>query len=238
MGAGRLLERLAGLSPAAQASVPALYAWGVTVAPTVWSRGAPLLAKVAAGVALAAIALAMPAERRWGARARMPGLWGFVLSSAVAWSASPSALAPLRIDTARGIAGMLGWGLFAFTFAAPAIGAHDAPTGEEAPPSEQALGPRRVLARGDALYVAGGALLAAWLQTVGWQVSTVERALLVRVVALAAGIALLGAATDIALARHLPSATTVGGRRLRRATLPLAALALLGLGGLLLAYRD
>jgi hypothetical protein len=239
MRAQHLFDRLGAMSAAAQTSVPAIYAWGVTVAPCAWSRGAPLLAKVAAAAALVAVAVAVAGERRWGARARIPALWGFVLASAVAWSAAPFALGPLRVDAPRAMAGMLGWAVFAFTLAAPALDARTAPPSEEEPAEpEPALVPRRVLARGDGLYVAGGALFATLLQTIGWQVATAERAILVRVVSLAAGIAVLAGSTQVALARHATRVQDVPARRLRRAMAPLVALGVLALSGLLLAFRD
>jgi hypothetical protein len=235
----RLLDRVSAMSAAAQASVPAVYAWGVTVAPAAWSRGAPLLAKLAATGALVAVAIAVAGERRWGARSRILALWGFVLASAVAWSAAPAALGPLRVDAPRAMAGMLGWALFALSFAAPTISAREAlPPGEEPADSDPPLAPRRVLARGDALYVGGGALFAVWLQGIGWQVSTTERAILVRIVSLAAGIALLAVSTQVALARHVPRVRGRPAARLRRAMPPLVALGLLALSGLLLAFRD
>jgi hypothetical protein len=239
MRALRLLDRLGAMGAAAQASIPAVYAWGVTVAPAAWSRGAPLLAKIAALVALAGVAVAVVGERRWGARARIPALWSFVLASAIAWSAAPAALGPLRMDAPRAMAGMLGWALFALTFAAPAIDARSTlPSGDDPPDPNPPLAPRRVLARGDGLYVAGGALFAIGLQGIGWQVSNAERAILVRVVSLAAGIALLAVSTQVALARHVPRVPDRPARRLRRAMAPLVALGLLALSGLLLAFRD
>jgi hypothetical protein len=239
MRAPLLLDRLAAMSAAAQASVPAVYAWGVTVAPAAWSRGAPLLAKIAAVAALGAVAVAVAGERRWGARTRIPALWGFVLASAVAWSAAPAALGPLRMDAPRAMAGMLGWAVFALAFAAPALDARGAaPSEDEAANADAPLAPRRVLARGDVLYVAGGALFAIGLQSIGWQVAATERAILVRVVSLAAGIALLAVSTQVALARHAPRPSDAPNRRLRRAMAPLVALGLLVLSGLLLAFRD
>ena len=38
----RVLERIAGIGASAQAAIPGLYAWAITVAPAAWSRGAPL----------------------------------------------------------------------------------------------------------------------------------------------------------------------------------------------------
>src|ERR1700722_9461866 len=108
MRPAEVFHRLSAMGAAAQASVPGLYAWGVTVAPVAWSRGASAVAKVAAVAALAALAGGVAAERRWGTRARIIALWGFVLACALAWSAAPTPLGPLRIDAPRGLAGMLG----------------------------------------------------------------------------------------------------------------------------------
>jgi hypothetical protein len=230
-----LLERLSAMGAEAQASVPALYAWGVTVAPVAWGHGATVVAKVAAGAALGAIGFGVVSDRVWGGRWRFHALWGFVLASALTWSCAPAALGPLRVDAARGIAGMLGWALFALTSAAPAI---EGGRAEDRLVEEPALPPRRALVRGDALYVGAGLMLAALLQVVGWRIAGAERALLVRLVAIAGGIAVLGVATHIGLARHLSRARASRPRRIRRAMAALGALALLSLTGLLFALRD
>lgn len=234
MRAAALFERLSFWGAAAQASVPGVYAWGVTVAPAAWSRGASAFPRVASIVALAALAAGVLAERRWGWRARVASLWGFVLACALAWSAVPAALGPLRIDVPRGIAGMVGWALFAMASAAPALQGRREP---ERVVLDDELAPRTGVARGDAAYVAAGALLAGSLQLIGWQVTSPERMILVRFVAVAAGLALVGAATDIALARHLPRVARSRGRRLRRAMAAFVLLALLGLAGLLFIVR-
>jgi hypothetical protein len=175
------------------------------------------------------------AERRWGHAARIAALWGFVLACALAWSAAPSALAPLRIDAPRGLAGMLGWALFALASAAPALQAQRGDT--RVVLDEPELSPRRGLRRGDAVYVACGAAAAVVLQLLGWRVATAERALLVRLVALAAGLALIGAAVDVTLARHAPRVTLSSQRRLRRTMTTFIVLAMLGLTGALFVVR-
>jgi hypothetical protein len=237
MATRELLQRVSSLGASAQASVPGLYAWGVTVAPAAWARGGSAVSKVAAVVAVLALVGGVVGERLLGGRGRVLSLWAFVLSSALAWSAAPAALGPLRIDAPRGIAGMLGWALFAFASAAPALqGAGDDVAGRLV--DDALLPPRRGLSRGDATYVAMGAIIAAVLQLVGWRVPTPERALLVRFVALAAGLAVIGAATDVALARHSPRAARSRARRLRRAMAALVVLALLGFTGILFALRS
>jgi hypothetical protein len=214
-----VLQRISAIGAAAQASVPGLYAWMVTVAPAAFARQAGLLAKVASALGLVALLVGILLDRRWGHRARYVSVWGLVLSSALVWVLVPSALGSLRLDEARGIAGMIGWALFAFASAAP-------------------LRPRTQIQRGDAIYIAGGVVLAIALQVIGWRVNVPERALLVRLVSIAAGIAIIGAATSISLARHGRAAAAPQRARLRR-TLPwLVALVVVGVIGLILMLRS
>jgi hypothetical protein len=239
------------MGAAAQATIPGVYAWGVTVAPDVifrttwrpstasawWWTTASIVSKLAAVAAVAALVAGLVLERRdgWGPRARLVSLWGFVLSCAIAWAAAPSTVLPLRIDTPRGIAGMLGWALFAFVSAAPALeGRREA----ERVMEEEPLPARKRLSGGDTLYVAVGALFAAALQLVGWRVAGPERALLVRFISLAAGVAIVGAATQIALARHGLRTVRSTRRRIRGAMVPIVAVGILLLTGLLFALRD
>jgi hypothetical protein len=234
MRGAALLERLSAAGAAAQAAVPGLYAWGLTVAPAAWGRGSSALAKVASIAAVLALGAGVAAGPRGGPGVRVASLWGFVLACALAWSAAPAALAPLRIDAPRGLAGMLGWALFAFASAAPALQGRRE---EGRLAIDSALAPRRSVVRGDATYVAIGVALALALQAIGWSAMTAERALLIRVVALAAGIAVIGAATDIALARHAARAPRSRARRLRGALVVLVVLAFLGMVGLVFVVR-
>ncbi len=235
--AGRgLFERLGDIGTAAQATIPGLYAWAVTVAPAAWSRGSPLLAKVIACAGLASLILAIPLERRWPRYGRPVSVWGLVSTSAFVWALAPAALLPTRIDAGRGVAGMIGWGLFALASAAPALprDGDDSRIVDGAP-----LRPRGKIPRGDAWFIGAGALMAIGLQTVGWNVAVPERALLVRLVALAAGLGVIGAATQIALGRHgrrIRPTRRVRVRRSMAAFLGLFVVAALGLA-LLLAGR-
>ncbi len=224
-----IFDRLSGPSGALQAVAPGLYAWGVTVAPAAFARGAPGVARAAAVAAVLALVAGVVAERRRATRLRLMSLWGFVLACALTWSASPGAMASQRVDTLRGLAGMLGWALFALASAAPALADRRAPGQLE--PGSAPLAPRRRLRRGDLIYISMGVAAAVGLQLVGWDVAGPERALFLRCVALAASLAAIGASVDVSLARHLPRSAEPRQPRLRRATRTLGVLALLGLLG-------
>jgi hypothetical protein len=233
---GGPLARLSDLGSAAQASIPGLYAWGVTVVPAAWSRGAPLLAKGSAVLGVVALAAALGLEHlrpREAVRARAVAVWGLSLSSAATWLLVPAAMSTLRVDVSRGLAGMLGWALFAFACAAPPVRRDDASLARviEGPP----LRPRTRLARGDVAIVSVGAVLACALQVIGWRTGPQERAILVRLVEIAAGLAVLGASTAVALARHTRRVPPSRRERTRR-VLPWL-LALLSLVILRLAFK-
>src|SRR5271168_2107811 len=93
------LGRVTDLGAAAQACIPGLYAWAVTVAPVAWSRGAPFLAKGTALLGLLSLAAAVVLEHRRpddAPRARAVAVWGLSASSAVTWLLEPSALSLLK----------------------------------------------------------------------------------------------------------------------------------------------
>ena len=245
-----VLERVASIGASAQAAIPGLYAWAITVAPAAWSRGAPLLAQVAAVIGVLALITAPIVEgstsssasdrkpsrapcssvfesvRSWTGPtwARAWSVWGFVLSSAIVWALAPSALSSARLDGVRGALGMVGWALFAFASAGPALRSDPNTTGRIV--ASTSLKPRSELPRGDGTYVAVGVILALSMQAVGWGVAVPERAVLVRLVTVVCGIAVLGGTTSIALSRHgkrIPASRRV---RLRRSLPWLAMLVL------------
>ena len=89
----------------------------------------------------------------------------------------------------------------------------------------------------DAAHLAIGALLAASTQVVGWAIVAPERALLVRFIAIAAGLAIIGTSAQIALARRGAGTNPQTGR-LRRAAPALFLLGLLALSGVLIRFLD
>lgn len=259
----KTLERIASIGASAQAAIPGLYAWAITVAPAAWSRGAPLFSKVAAIVGVLALVTAPvvegagPAEspdanasgrpppeganergprlleraRGWTGPtwARAWSVWGFVLSSAIVWALVPSALSAARLDGVRGALGMVGWALFAFASAGPALRADPSLAGRIV--ASTSLKPRSAMPWGDGAYVAVGVALALAMQAVGWGVAAPERAVLVRLVTVVCGVAVLGGTTSIALARHSTRVPASRRVRLRRALPWLVMLALVTASG-------
>jgi hypothetical protein len=93
---------------------------------------------------------------------------------------------------------MLGWGLFAYASAAPALGPR---AGGIVEPG--VLKPRSTVLRGDAYYLVGGVVAALLFQTIGWRVLSPERGMLIRIATLAAGIGVIGSAVSLSLSRRL-----------------------------------
>jgi hypothetical protein len=162
-----------------------------------------------------------------------------VVGCAATWSLNPAMLTPRHFDWTRGAAGVLGWGLFALAWAGPPVDPMAA--APSASGGDAKLAARRRLPRGDAVYLMLGVLAAGALQCIGWDVSPPERALLVRCVALACGVALLGAAAEVAAARLGVTAPSRGrwpGRQeVRRLLVWAAVLVVLVLVGVLTAHR-
>ena len=128
------LRRVLELGPTAQPTVAGFYAWAVTVAPVAFGGRGPRGAGGAAAIvfamlALLALVLGAAADvllrqrgrtqslERW----RTLSLFSFTVASLVTWICDTDALSPVRLSAARGVAGMLGWALFAFAFAAPVV---------------------------------------------------------------------------------------------------------------------
>ena len=178
-------------SPVIQASVPAGYAWATTVAPIAFGKGGTTLGQIFALMALTLIGLAVTLETM-NARSRfaLPVLvWGMTsFSSGVFLVATPRALA--SFDTTRGVAGVLGWLLFALASAAPAL--------RRAPDEALAV---KALSTQTPSKPAFGILLvvtlafAIVLQGVGWTQEPLERAVLIRVASVVLSLLLLALCT-------------------------------------------
>ncbi len=247
------LRKLIELGPTAQPIVAGVYAWAVTVAPVGYAKHGPRgahewPAAVFATLALGALGAAIAAEIKLRERpdaARARDLWRTILllafagASLVTWICDTDALSPVRLSAARGIAGMLGWGLFAFSFAAPVV------EPVAASPARVTAGARARgrVARGDAIFVAIACAAVLALQLVGWNVQAPERAILVRLTTLGAGILVLGAVGTYLSTRHgaLKDASPRARARAPRPPLPLGwvfALLVLLVAGLFYALTS
>jgi hypothetical protein len=214
----------------AHAAIPGLYAWAATVAGSAFARGTPWAAVVAGALAPVFLGAAAYAGRRWGPRARDASLWSFVIACATTWACAPATLGPRHMDWTRGASGVLGWSLFALAWAAPPL---ERPDFSASPVREPKMAARKPLARGDTTYLILGVLGTAAMQLVGWGTAPPERALLVRLVTLATGIAVLGAVAEVAGARHGTRPSRPPRIGLLRGLAIGAVFAALALGGLL-----
>lgn len=222
-----------------QALVPGLYAWAVTVEPVAWSREATLGPRLLAALAVASLCLGPLLEQTSPDRIRMASGWGTVMFSIGAWVLAPQG-SFAAFDTARGLAGMIGWALYAFASASPA---------RQAAAGSASLGPSlrpRASASGiDAAILVLGLALAVTLQVLGWKGGDRDRVLLLRMATLAGGLGLVTAAGAAAISRGAPLEEDRVPRprrqRVRTTTVVWCALAvaLLGFGVIYeTAFRD
>ncbi len=223
------LAVLSSLGAVAQSVIPALYAWGVTVAPVAWARGGGVPARICSIAALAVMGAAIAVEPKRPSLSRPLLVWGFTVCSLLTWVLAPAGLSVAKLDATRGFLGAAGWLMFAFSAAAPPIRRARGP-GENGRivPGPKLL-PRSRVARGDGIILAAAFVCALGLQAIGWGVTVPERALLLRATTLVSGIAILGAATDIATLRHQVRKTARPAVRMARAWPSAALLILLAL---------
>jgi len=185
---------------AAPASVPGVSAWAVTVAPVVWGRpNVPAVAEVAALAGPALLALGASLERHFGSRIRSGYLGGFTVACAAAWvSAADTERGGPLLDGAHTVAGVFAWAMFALSWAsAPLTAWEHLPRVAVRVPRPQAPFPRAAWAS-----LAFGVSLAGLLQLVAFDAKSPERALLVRLLAVAGGLAAIGTSTKAALALY------------------------------------
>lgn len=228
------LVRVADLGSTAQASVPGVYAWSVSVAPAAFAHGAPGIAQMAAACGIASLAGAPILESKRPRAARMVSVWGLVFTSLFVWIAVPSSsLSPLQFEGVRGFAGVLGWALFAFASAAPAL----VPLSSESPTRtlSRALRSRSPTGWADAAILWIGIGMAGVTQAVGWHVVEPERAVLVHLLGLVGGLAAVSAVASIVAARHVARKFDSPAQRARRAVVPLVLFGLLAAVGVVVA---
>lgn len=167
---------------------------------------------------------------------RSLSFWSFVLSSAAVWALAPSSFATAKFDGLRGALGVVGWLLYAFAWAGPSLDPSTLDAAPAVPLSPLAPEAART-SRMDDVGLAFGLLLSLGLQVVGWSVTSPERAVLVRIVTVASGIALFSTTATVLLARRVPRVHAAPAVRLRRALPWMFLLALFGVTGALFLFE-
>jgi hypothetical protein len=211
---------------ALQATLAALVAWTVTVAPAAFARGSPLLARIVAILALpsgASAPLLAVARRRL---ARHVGISLFLTLATLTWLLAAPAIQPARLDPIRAAIGAIAWGVFALSW-------RDRwPTGRspEADPDAPTLQARAHLPPLSVPLAGAGALAGLALLLIAWRVRDPDRALLAQAVAIACAIALTTAAGSVAVfrGRRQPTASRRLTRYAVRPLLLLVAFAVVG----------
>lgn len=246
------LRKALELGPTAQTIVAGVYAWAVTVAPVGYGKHGPhatqnwvatLFATLAflalvRGIVTDVLVRGKPGNEKTLESSRTLTLFSFATMSLVTWVVDTDALSPVRLSAARGVAGMLGWALFAYACSAPVVEPVLEPARVEA-----GMRARGRVERGDAIFVGVVAALVLGLQLIGWNVQSPERGLLVRVVTLGAGILALGGIGTFVAGRHGTKTDPNPRARQRssRPALPLGwvvALVLLVAGGIFYALTQ
>lgn len=167
---------------------------------------------------------------------RSLSFWSFVLSSAAVWALAPSSFATAKFDGLRGALGVVGWLLYAFAWAGPSLDPSTLDAAPAVPLSPLAPEAART-SRMDDVGLAFGLLLSLGLQVIGWSVTSPERAVLVRIVTVASGIALFSTTATVLLARRVPRVHAAPAVRLRRALPWMFLLALFGVTGALFLFE-
>lgn len=212
--------------------LPGVYAWVSTVAGPVAARGAPIISRVTAGLALIAliagplVALTRP---RLG---RAIGVYTFVALSLATWLSADALIAMGRLEPVRAGLGAAGWALFAFGWGTVrtlgSVPEEDPNAIAGAPLPARSELPRATL------VVFGLGLVGALVPLVlAWRVLRPGHALLAHAAAITAAIATVSAAAKIALARGAWQPVSPPRARLMAATRPLALVSVLLVGGML-----
>jgi len=215
--------------------LPGLYAWTATVALPATYPEVGWEARASSVAALVALVLGPWLSPTRPALGRILGIHAFIGFSLVTWTLAVRAGVSLAPEPIRAAFGGLGWMVYAFGWgelARPLRVPEDDPHVLGGPP----LSPRALLPRRASAVFGIGVAGALLLVILAWRVPGAPQNVLGHAVALAAGLWMLSAATEIALTEaQSPRGST--SERLARASGTLSALlVLLGLGLLWMVF--
>jgi hypothetical protein len=172
----------------------------------VWGRAhVPLLANLAAIAGPLILGVGVLFERRFGRRIRSPYLWAFTMACALCWASAVSpgdalldrSASAMPLDTTYAVAGVLAWGGFALSWAAPPLEAW----GDEPRVVRGVRAAAEPSPRGALLGITLGVAVAVGLQLVSFDAKSAESALLVRLASVAGGLVAIGVGAKSALVR-------------------------------------
>jgi hypothetical protein len=215
-----------------------LYAWVTTVATPCTYRGASSLARWTAFAALLGLLVGPIFVLERPRLARALGVHGFFGCSLLTWLLLGSLVSVDRLDPIRSALGALGWALFALGWGTTRR-LNSVPEDDPHVIAGAVLSPRGLLSKG-ALVTLGLGICGTLLpMTLAWRVVRPEHALLAQSAALLCALAIIDAASKIALGRRgQPRVMPSVRQRITFAWRPLAILAVvLGLGAIGLALR-
>jgi hypothetical protein len=221
------------LSRAPNVLLSGVYAWAVTVLYPTLGRGPGALARIACGTALVALVIGVViGSRRSSTLGRAIGLHGFVACCALTWILLGSYLSVERIEPLRAALGGVGWVLFAFGWGSPREHANIPEDDPRALPGEP-LTPRGRLPAGSGVLLSIATAGAAVPLLLAWRVARTPHALLAHAAAVAAAIALVSAAAEVAVRRGQWTRVEPVSSRVGQAAIPLAMLAIAICAGVL-----
>lgn len=211
---------------AMQATLAALAAWTITVAPAAFARGSPWPARMLAILALPAGTIAPFLAVFHRRVARHIGISLFLALAAGSWLLASPAIQPARLDPIRAAIGAVAWGVFALSW-------RDRwPSGRqvELDPDAPMLQARAHLPPLSVPLAGAGALGGLAVLLVAWRVRDPDRALLAQAAAIACSVALSAAAAGVAVfrGRRQPSASRRLTRHAVRPLLLLVTFAVIG----------
>jgi hypothetical protein len=216
--------------------VPGLYGWVATVLTPALQRGAPLSARVAAGLAALALLSAYLFSASRPRLARVLGVYAFMAGCFSAWALLGPLLRADQLDAVRGALGALGFLLHALAWGAAARSLESPPLDNllPGPPLLPRLRPPRV----GAWVLAFGIAVAFSPVALAFTVQRPSAALLAHALALGCGLLIVGASADLSLRVGKPHEHAPWRARASRALWPLGGLILaLALGLSWLALR-
>jgi len=216
--------------------VPGLYGWLATVLLPVSQSGAPLLSRLAAVLAVAALGGSFVLSTTRPRFARWLGVYTFVGCCFLAWAALGARLRSDQVDAVRGALGAVGFLLHALAWGAPPKDP-DAEALDNLVPGLP-LQPRHPLVRAGGLVLGLGIAVALAPMVVAFRVERPAASLLAQAIALGCGVLIVGASADVALRVGKPHSLHAWRIRAGRAVWPLGGLTLaLGIGMIWLALR-